>query len=376
MADNSTIDLPLNEDGTGYDREAVDAYLAQVDAHVTATNEEYEKKIAGFESRTDMAKTTDILTNASNTAQAYVEEARQRADAAVREAEEKAAEITKTAEQEAARRLSTADRTSRDRLIDADRRAGNAIEEALTKVQSLVRSAQEKLRDANTRAEHVTNEAERKYADAVSAAGRLTTDADAYNKHMHTEADEYSTLTRKNANEAAAATRVTADRILNEAQAEAIRLRRDAEVEYEEKMASITSDLATGRLALEHFQKYYDDSLARLHAFYGGKLTEVEALAQFQFPDGYDETEREGDVPEEETSESIDFNQFDNVAEYDNSEPPAHLSAGMERETISIDDMDDFDDMDDMINAATATVTPAGDSLELEDDDMIDLEKK
>ena len=375
MADNSIIDLPLNEDGTGYDREAVDAYLAQMDAHFTATNEEYERTISGLEANTDMAQTTHILTNASNTAQAYVEDARNNAAATLLEANKEADAIKKAAEKEAARRLSAADRTGRERLMDADRRAGNAIEEALTKVQSLVRSAQEKLRDASARAEKLTNEAERKYADAVSAAGRLTVDAEEYSKNKHTEADEYEAKIRKDINELSASTRLTADRILNEAQAEAIRLRRDAEVEYDEKMASITADLATGRMALEHFQNYYDDSLARLHAFYGGKMSEVEALAQFRFPDGYDETEREGEVPEEdEAPQGIDFSQFNgaDAAEYDDSEPPAHLSAGMEQETISIDDMEDLDDM---INAAT-NPNSSSDFIEFEDDDVIDLEKK
>ncbi len=374
MADNSIIDLPLNEDGTGYDREAVDAYLAEIDAHVTAKNDEYETKIAQLEAKSDMAQTTTILTNASNTAQVYVEEARAKADNILRETEENSASTMQEAElkaksmideakREASLLIATAERTGRSRIADADRRAGNAIEEALTKVQALVGSAQTKLREATARADHLTGEAERRYADAVSMAGSLTAEADDYNDRVRAEADEYAENTRREAHESAAATRMTADRILNEAQAESIRLRRDAETEYDEKMASITADLAAGRLALEHFQNYYDDSLARLMAFYGGKMNEVETLAQFRFPDGYDETEREGVVPDEvEEDTSHDFSQFSAV-QYDDSEPPAHLTAGPERETISIDDLDDLDDM---IAAATTPVS----EIELEDDEI------
>lgn len=366
MAENSTNDFPLTEDGSGYEREAVDSYLDQVAEHLEATEKAHKETIAKMESRTDMAQTTTILTTASAAAEAHIQEAKKQAEEIVaearrdaekrvREAEDKRTSLIREAERKAAETVAVADRTSRNKIADADRRAGNAIEEALTQVQDMVKSAKENLHQATERSKEMILTAERKHADAVAAAGYLTSEAEEYHKRLIAEADEYSEATRRAANETANSTRLTADRILNEAQAEAIRLRRDAEAEYDERMESINADLAAGRAALESFQNYYSDALGRLHDFYNNKISEVETLAQFRFPDGYDEDE----APVADAPTDAPAPVYFNVSELSGEEPPASLTVGEPGMGFTSADMQAVD-LDDLLSDEVISLVAGG----------------
>lgn len=151
MADNSDINLPLTDDGTGYRKEAVTAYLKQISDHFNARVNDAKSDTRG--------DTEKMLSNANVIGEQFINEAKEKANKLIQDAQNKASGI----------------------LAKANQEAGNNIEGALTKVHALVKSAQDKLGDAEVKAADLEKESTEKAAklhkDAVKHIAGLEQEA-------------------------------------------------------------------------------------------------------------------------------------------------------------------------------------------------------
>lgn len=296
---SNELELPLTEDGTGYEKESVEQLVAverdrsarvleQAEAILVSAQQQGAETVAAAEARKqELLDEADALV-AERTAglDTIREDKLAELEDYVASATEESAKRREDAERDSVEKVSNAEKVAERTLRDAERKASNIIEEAMSKVHALVKTAHGKLEAAKADAEAIRQDGLTEYAEATARIGSLIAAAEAHASQEIADAQEEAEQHRLDAETTLIYAKEESRLMRESAQNESDRIFGEA-TKYRLEVAKLTeTELAAARESIEAYKTFYNDNVSRLTALWTSNLEISNQLAAVEFPDG------------------------------------------------------------------------------------------
>lgn len=327
----SSLDLPMTQDGSGYEKSAVEEYVKQADYRARHLIQQAESLLSDA-----IEKKGQIVAEGEQESQKLIDEAnRILAEAQIKsdtlDAEidnlkaVKLEEIKDELEQERAKGadiVKNAEQQASKMLAEAKLKANSYIEENRSRVHGIVKNAENKRQEAEREAKALVLKATRAYSDSIAGAGKLSKEAKEVLEDAKIESETlltYATEEAKNLkNDSEAKAKLVIEQaerkaqwITTESENQASRIIEDAQKYSNDVAVWAAEEIDKSVSIINQYKAFYDDNISRMLALFNTNIEMVSALGNIQFPDGSHnfKTIEVVDIPNKDTKDDEPVNE-------------------------------------------------------------------
>lgn len=287
MSQITDISFPEAE-GEGYDKNAVDSYLSQLDEFVRVIKQKHQDELTSSTRAEEIAQSSRLIGHANEVSEKYITDAQTRAETLIAEAQTEADALIDESSNDADTIRGDAEKELEDAKAEAAKIVEDAKEsvvEALARVDAEAERARNIAAETQAKIDEVvresTRDAELKHNDALAKAEEIVREADVYAAQTRDDALELKTAVQAKAEEFLADAQAHSQSVVDGATAEAENILANANKEQADRLKHLQEEIDRAERLVDEFTEYREKTASRLLDFY---TQQAAVLAEFAAP--------------------------------------------------------------------------------------------